>query len=404
MYPYGWNEDDVVDIYLDGHSEPAYSGHLDAGDEISGRSERYDWACLVDGSYSVVANLSTELEETFEFRDESNNLAFEFRESGHREFSLNGGYVHAHPTPSPTISSGPTKQPTPAPSDTPDFLLFYTSADKTLGEYNMRTGTYKDLLEGTDYFDGDVAVDSENQLLFFSSPSRGQITKVDLTSEEFIGVMSDTSAVPMGVAVDPYSETLYYVDQAYPSVRMISYAGLASVVEEVRNFTTEGITPVGLDVLPTATMDDFNPDNPGMIFVTGYSSLEGHIMQITLDGAAARVAYTTSNQLLYGVAVDIDSDLMWWVEDRGISNGLFAKSISSPDEDLVEVASIANAIWVAALWRLETIFTSDYDTGTIIEYSISREKAEVVSSQTVASPSTGECRGVAFYYGPAWSR
>ena len=70
--------------------------------------------------------------------------------------------------------------------------------------------------------------------------------------------MTDVQA--MGCAVDSDAAMLYFVDQANPSIQRVSYQGTNLTV--VKNLTREDQTlvPVGIDVVPGAVVNDFNPD------------------------------------------------------------------------------------------------------------------------------------------------
>lgn len=89
---------------------------------------------------------------------------------------------------------------------------------------------------------------------------------------------------------------------------------------------------------------------------------------------------------------------MWWIEDRGISNGLYVIGIDESDIPLTLVSTIDDAVWISAIWKRGVFFTSDRTSGEVFKYDIGRETPEIAASAVLASP--GGTRGVAYYYGP----
>lgn len=389
----GWEAGHRYHIATD-EKETVFSGRLEAG----GMEIR--WICLDDGNYYLAANLTLAI-ESVDLRGARNSEGMELVSTGRIGFSVSKGGVFGHPSPAPTMSQVPSSVPTPIPSPSPDFFLYYTTGDEDLYEYSTATGsnpvTSGDLA-------GDVKVDSRNRLLFYTSPTDGRVTKYDLVDGETSLLYWRLGTKPLGLAYDDVHNYLYFADQAHQALKRVDYDGDKTIV--VRNMTAEGIFPIGLDISPNLVLENFNEGEPGVIFMTGYDDMNGYIMQIDLSGSTSRTIYTSSAQDIYGIAIDVDESSMWWIEDRGIANGLYSSKYtytSSLDNDVSAyfVAELENSMWLASLWEESLIYSCDGDKSTIVKVTVVRSELKQRSVQGILTSDSP--RGVALYYGPPFS-
>jgi len=293
------------------------------------------------------------------------------------------------PVPSITPSSAPTIPPTIAPTTTPEFWIYYSAYDKELYSFNPIQGGTTYLIDGD--FSGDMKIDSVNKFMFYSSPNKGGITKFDLTNQATGSVIEDYTGV-MGIACDPSRGELYFADQGNMAIMIVDYAG--SNYSIVHDLAAYAMIPYGMDVSPAATVSDFNLNDPGIIFFTGFDDYYGYIVQANLFGGKMEVVYTSTSKALYGIVMDTTYEMLWWLEDRGVANGLYCSMFSGNDQSYVSY--LQNSYWIAALWSLEMMYTCDYDAGVVYELDVNMQSGEIVDTSAIAY--VDQPRIIGYYY------
>jgi len=236
-----------------------------------------------------------------------------------------------------------------------------------------------------------MKIDSVNKFLFYSSPKNGGITKFDLTNQATGAVITDYTGV-MGIACDPSRGELYFTDQGNMAIMIVDYAG--SNYSIVHDLSAYAMIPYGMDVSPAATVSDFNLNDPGIIFFTGFDDYYGYIVQANLFGGKMEVVYTSTSKALYGIVMDTTYEMLWWLEDRGVANGLYCSMFSGNDQSYVSY--LQNSYWIAALWSLEMMYTCDYDAGVVYELDVNMQSGEIVDTTAIAY--VDQPRIIGYYY------
>merc|ERR1711988_801664 len=119
----------------------------------------------------------------------------------------------------------------------------------------------------------------------------------------------------------------------YLAINIIDYAGTNySTVHDLADYN---LVPYGIDVSPSATVGDFNLDDPGIIFITGCDDESGYIAQANLFGGLFEVVYQSTSKALYGIVIDTEVNAMYWIEDRGVANGMYSATLAGDDQSFV---------------------------------------------------------------------
>jgi len=203
--------------------------------------------------------------------------------------------------------------------------------------------------------------------------------------------MGDYTGV-MGIACDPSRGELYFADQGNMAIMIVDYAG--SNYSIVHDLASYAMVPYGMDVSPAATVSDFNLNDPGIIFFTGFDDYYGYIVQANLFGGKMEVVYTSTSKALYGIVMDTTYEMLWWLEDRGVANGLYCSMFSGNDQSYVSY--LQNSYWIAALWSLEMMYTCDYDAGVVYELDVNMQSGEIVDTTAIAY--VDQPRIIGYYY------
>lgn len=240
-------------------------------------------------------------------------------------------------------------------------------------------------------FSGDMKVDSVNKFMFWSSPNIGTVTKFDLTNQAIGAILEDYDGV-MGLACDPSRGELYFADQNNLAIKIVDYAG--TNFSTVHDLAPYYMVPYGMDVSPAATVADFDLNDPGIVIFTAHDDYYGYIVQANLFGGKIEVVYTSTSKALYGIIVDTTYSMMWWLENRGIANGLYCSFFSGSDQSFV--AYLENAYWISALWALEMMYTCDYDEGVVYEMDMYVADGTIVATSAIAY--VDQPRVIGYYY------
>merc|ERR1719502_2236569 len=268
------------------------------------------------------------------------------------------------PTAEPTI--GPTTLPTFAPSITPQFFVYYTSEEKHMYSYNPATDTEEFLFDGD--MTGDVKVDSVNKFMFWSSPDLGLISKLDLTTDDKTEMLSLKAAEDgvMGIALDPSRGSVFYARQDELGIWVMDYA--AENRSKVVDLGDYNLTPYGVEISP-AEMNAAGSD-PGYMLFTGCDDTYGYIMYADLFGSDVYALYQSDSKDMFGIVVDAENDMMWWIENKGVANGLYSGPLWTDDFSATYVTYLEEAYWLAGVWELDIIYVADYEEGEVYEFDM----------------------------------
>jgi len=304
------------------------------------------------------------------------------------------------PTGTPTIppTSTPTIPPTGAPTTTPEFYIYYSVEDTYLYAYNPITeGTE---LYGTNNYTGDLKVDSPNKFMFWSDPQAYAIYKEDMINGKVETLVHGKPV--MGIAVDPSRGELYYANQGAgeengfsgSAIEIIDYAGHNfSVVHDLEQYNIE---PYAIECDPEFTISQFNLDDPGLILFTAHDGTEGFIYQANLFGGLLEKVYTTTTLDIFGLILDPESSMMWWIENRGVANGIYNAILEDTPESTY-VTYLSESFWLAAVWDFDLMYATDYAEGTVYEMEVSSGTGEFENIIALAYVDYPRC--LAFYYG-----
>ena len=316
----------------------------------------------------------------------------------------NGPTVKPTTSPSSIPSYGPTPKPStvpsPAPTPVPEFYVYYTTDSKYLYAYNYNTG--KSTFMVSDSFDGDMKVDQPNRFLFWTASASGKLNRYDLDSDTVDTILTDDAGI-MGMDTDASVGMLYYVNQAASTLCSVSYSGGNFSVM----YTFADMVPYGLTIEPFDDDDGLDDDmqKDGLFLATASNDEHGYIVQGYLEaGSEPEVIYTTSYTDIFGILYNAQTDMMYWIEERGFANGIYVRKMDmkygcDDDNECAEqfLQLLEKAYWVAAIWDIELMFTCDYSNNKVFAFSINNDGSfgdEVALVSPEANP-----RCIAYYYG-----
>ena len=220
-----------------------------------------------------------------------------------------------NPAPSYAPTPKPSTTPSPAPTPVPEFFIYYTTDAKYLYAYNYNTG--KSTFMVSDSFDGDLKVDQPNRFLFWSASSTGKLNRYDLDSDTVDTILTDDAGI-MGIDTDASVGMLYYVNQAASTLCAVSYSGGNFTVM----YTFADMVPYGLTIEPFDSDDnpDDDMDKDGLFLATASNDEHGYIVRGYLAaGDEPEVIYTTSYTDIFGILYNAQTDMMYWIEERGFA-------------------------------------------------------------------------------------
>merc|ERR550537_609475 len=295
-----------------------------------------------------------------------------------------------HPTAKPTYapSIGPSGTPTIAPTPAPEFFIYYSSEDKYLYGYQYLSGTNSLIYE--DKFDGDLKCDEVSEMLFWSSSTKGYIKALDLRSDEVYTVLEGVTGV-QGLAVDANIGVLYFTEMGTPAIMFVSYNGGNSTTIH----TFDDKVPYGLDIAP----EEQNVWGTGTIYVTAYDQSMGYILAMSMDGLSSDIIYKTGYNSIYGVLVDDKAKMMYWIENRGIANGIYmmydvALAEDGSIGDTTELISVQEPRCIAYFYGLDKSEGKISGSGAG-QASIAHDTAEASAKSSPAQPAAKRTAKVA---------
>jgi hypothetical protein len=292
-----------------------------------------------------------------------------------------------HPTAKPTYapSIGPSATPTIAPTPAPEFFICYSSEDKYLYGYQYLSGTNSLIYE--DKYDGDLKCDEVSEMLFWSSSTKGYIKALDLRSDEVYTVLEGVTGV-QGLAVDANIGVLYFTEMGTPAIMSVSYnGGNATTIH-----TFDDKVPYGLDIAP----EEQNVWGTGTIYVTAYDQSMGYILAMSMDGLSSDIIYKTGYNSIYGVLVDDKAKMMYWIENRGIANGIYMMYYVEDMDSIMFLQDQEEAFWLMAIFDIDMMFTADYEQGFVYEFALAEDGSIGDTTELI---SVQEPRCIAYFYG-----
>ena len=295
------------------------------------------------------------------------------------------------PSPRPTgkpsyaPSIGPSATPTIAPTPAPEFFIYYSSEDKYLYGYQYLSGTNSLIYE--DKYDGDLKCDEVSEMLFWSSSTKGYIKALDLRSDEVYTVLEGVTGV-QGLAVDANIGVLYFTEMGTPAIMSVSYnGGNATTIH-----TFDDKVPYGLDIAP----EEQNVWGTGTIYVTAYDQSMGYILAMSMDGLSSDIIYKTGYNSIYGVLVDDKAKMMYWIENRGIANGIYMMYYVEDMDSIMFLQDQEEAFWLMAIFDIDMMFTADYEQGFVYEFALAEDGSIGDTTELI---SVQEPRCIAYFYG-----
>merc|ERR1711988_2085980 len=89
------------------------------------------------------------------------------------------------------------------------------------------------------------------------------------------------------------------------------------------------------------------------------------------------VIYTTSYTDIFGILYNAQTDMMYWIEERGFANGIYVRKMDmkygcDDDNECAEqfLQLLEKAYWVAAIWDIELMFTCDYANNKVFAFTM----------------------------------
>jgi len=282
----------------------------------------------------------------------------------------------------------------------PEFFIYYTTDAKYLYAYNYNTG--KSTFMVSDSFDGDLKVDQPNRFLFWSASSTGKLNRYDLDSDTVDTILTDDAGI-MGIDTDASVGMLYYVNQAASTLCAVSYSGGNFTVM----YTFADMVPYGLTIEPFDSDDnpDDDVDKDGLFLATASNDEHGYIVRGYLAaGDEPEVIYTTSYTDIFGILYNAQTDMMYWIEERGFANGIYVRKMDmkygcDDDNECAEqfLQLLEKAYWVAAIWDIEMMFACDYANSKVFAFTMNNDGSFGDEVSLVSPEANPRCIG--YYYG-----
>ena len=266
-----------------------------------------------------------------------------------------------------------------------EFFIYYSSEDKYLYGYQYLSGTNSLIYE--DKYDGDLKCDEVSEMLFWSSSTKGYIKALDLRSDEVYTVLEGVTGV-QGLAVDANIGVLYFTEMGTPAIMSVSYnGGNATTIH-----TFDDKVPYGLDIAP----EEQNVWGTGTIYVTAYDQSMGYILAMSMDGLSSDIIYKTGYNSIYGVLVDDKAKMMYWIENRGIANGIYMMYYVEDMDSIMFLQDQEEAFWLMAIFDIDMMFTADYEQGFVYEFALAEDGSIGDTTELI---SVQEPRCIAYFYG-----
>lgn len=191
-----------------------------------------------------------------------------------------------------------------------------------------------------------------------------------------------------GLAVDANIGVLYFTEMGTPAIMSVSYnGGNATTIH-----TFDDKVPYGLDIAP----EEQNVWGTGTIYVTAYDQSMGYILAMSMDGLSSDIIYKTGYNSIYGVLVDDKAKMMYWIENRGIANGIYMMYYVEDMDSIMFLQDQEEAFWLMAIFDIDMMFTADYEQGFVYEFALAEDGSIGDTTELI---SVQEPRCIAYFYG-----
>merc|ERR1712100_839888 len=81
---------------------------------------------------------------------------------------------------------------------------------------------------------------------------------------------------------------------------------------------------------------------------------------MSMDGLSSDIIYKTGYNSIYGVLVDDKAKMMYWIENRGIANGIYMMYYVEDMDSIMFLQDQEEAFWLMAIFDIDMMFTADY--------------------------------------------
>ena len=181
---------------------------------------------------------------------------------------------------------------------------------------------------------------------------------------------------------------LYFTEMGTPAIMSVSYnGGNATTIH-----TFDDKVPYGLDIAP----EEQNVWGTGTIYVTAYDQSMGYILAMSMDGLSSDIIYKTGYNSIYGVLVDDKAKMMYWIENRGIANGIYMMYYVEDMDSIMFLQDQEEAFWLMAIFDIDMMFTADYEQGFVYEFALAEDGSIGDTTELI---SVQEPRCIAYFYG-----
>ena len=134
----------------------------------------------------------------------------------------------------------------------------------------------------------------------------------------------------------------------------------------------------------------------GTIYVTAYDQSMGYILAMSMDGLSSDIIYKTGYNSIYGVLVDDKAKMMYWIENRGIANGIYMMYYVEDMDSIMFLQDQEEAFWLMAIFDIDMMFTADYEQGFVYEFALAEDGSIGDTTELI---SVQEPRCIAYFYG-----
>merc|ERR1719197_1407139 len=151
------------------------------------------------------------------------------------------------------------------------------------------------------------------------------------------------------------------------------------------------------------TNDDMDKD--GLFLATASNDEHGYIVRGYLAaGDEPEVIYTTSYTDIFGILYNAQTDMMYWIEERGFANGIYVRKMDmkygcDDDNECAEqfLQLLEKAYWVAAIWDIKMMFACDYANSKVFAFTMNNDGSFGDEVSLVSPEANPRCIG--YYYG-----
>jgi len=96
------------------------------------------------------------------------------------------------------------------------------------------------------------------------------------------------------------------------------------------------------------------------------------------------------------VLVDDKAKMMYWIENRGIANGIYMMYYVEDMNSIMFLQDQEEAFWLMAIFDIDMMFTADYEQGFVYEFDLAEDGSIGDTTELI---SVQEPRCIAYFYG-----